>query len=47
MVIFLLVIFVLSIISTFVLLAIDKAELTLFTMIVGLVSLLIFLVITI
>ena len=43
MVIFLLVIFFLSIISTFVLIAIDEAELTLFTLIVGLISLLIFL----
>lgn len=43
MMIFLLVIFFLSVIGTFVLIAVDEAELTLFTIIVGLISLLIFL----
>ena len=43
MMIFLLIIFFLSIISTFVLIAVDEAELTFFTIIVGLISLLIFL----
>ena len=43
MMIFLLVIFFLSIIGTFVLIAVDEAELTFFTIIVALISLLIFL----
>lgn len=43
MTIFLLVIFLVSVISTFVLIAVDEAELTFFTIIIALISLLIFL----
>lgn len=46
MMIFLLIVFFLSIISTFILIAIDKAEGTVITMIIALISLLAVLMIT-